>query len=499
MPEEKPRPMTNSDVSALKKKSVRGGIVTMIAQAVTIAVQLISTVVLARLLSPEDYGVMAMVMAVTAFAGLFREMGLSTAAIQKKDLTRGQQSNLFWLNVAMGCVLTLLVALGSPLVAWFYKKPELASVTLVLSCNFLIGSLATQHGAMLVRNMQFGRRSVATISGSVVTLAVAVVLALQGRGYWALVWGILAGGTITTILTVVLAPFRPGRPSRGQGIREMLGFGANVTAFNFVNYFQRNLDNILIGRYCGAESLGYYSRAYQLLMFPIAAIRGPVTAVAFPAMSRLQDNPLEYRQYYKDLVLLLSYMTMPIVAFLFVCSEGVIELSLGKQWLDVAPIFSVLAVTALIQTPFSLSGLVQLSLGRSQRYFRIGLASTVLTAIGFCIGVSWGAIGVASAYAITTYLRLIPILKWGFKDTPLRLSDFFYSISRPLFASLISALILYMLMWNVNALSLVAGLTWGALFFSASYIICIALSKKGRSDMSWLFMNIKIFIKKRGV
>ena len=164
----------------LKKKSVRGGMVTMVSQAASIGIQLTSTVVLARLLSPEDYGVIAMVMAVTSIAGLFRDLGLSSAAIQKKNLTRAQQSNLFWLNVVMGSLLTTIVAVGSPLVAWFYGKPELTAVTLALSASFLIGSIGTQHGAMLVRNMQFGRKAAATITGSVVSLVIAITLALNG-------------------------------------------------------------------------------------------------------------------------------------------------------------------------------------------------------------------------------------------------------------------------------------------------------------------------------
>jgi len=479
--------MTDSDISDLKKKSARGGMMTMLAQAVTIAVQLISTVVLARFLSPEDYGVMAMVMAVTAFAGLFREMGLSSAAIQKKDLTRGQQSNLFWLNVAMGSLLTLMVALGSPLVAWFYKKPELTIVTLALSANFIIGSLATQHGAMLVRNMQFGRQSIATVSGAVVSLIVAVVLALQGKGYWSLVWGTLAGGMITTLSTLWLSPFRPGRPSRGQGIREMLGFGANVTAFNFVNYFARNLDNLLIGRVWGASALGNYSRAYQLLMFPITAIRGPITSVAFPAMSRLQDEPQAYRAYYRRIIMVLANLTMPISAFLFVASAPVILLVLGEKWEGVIPIFSMLAITAFIQTPYSLTGMIQLSLGRGGKYFRMGVVGAVLSSLGFCIGVLWGPKGVAMAYAITTYLGLIPILLWAFHGTTIKLRDFFGSIFSPCVASILSGVVASIVLANVLELSLFLQVVVTGFAFCLVYMLVLLMLPRGRDDLRWFF------------
>ncbi|MDB4106662.1 lipopolysaccharide biosynthesis protein [Akkermansiaceae bacterium] len=484
-------PPLGVDMADLKRKSVRGGAVTMVSQAITIGIQLTSTVVLARLLTPEDYGVLAMVMAVTAFAGLFRDLGLSSAAIQKKDLTREQQSNLFWLNVSMGLLLTLIVAAGSPLVAWFYKKPELVMVTLALAVNFLIGSLGTQHGAMLVRKMQFGRKAVATIAGAIVTLVVAVILALQDYSYWALVWGTLSGAVVVTLLTVIVSPFRPCLPSKGSGIREMLGFGANVTAFDFVNYFSRNLDKVLIGRFCSTESLGLYSRAYQLLMFPVNAIRGPITSVAFPAMSSLQDQPQAYRSYYRRTILLLSHLSMPLSAYLWVTSEHVVILALGKAWLPTASLFSILAITAFIQTPYSLTGLIQLTLGRGQRYFAIGAVVAGFTSLGFSIGVLWGSKGVASAYAITTYVGLVPILMWAFKNTAIRLRDFFESILRPCLASILSAIVCYLVMGKVSELASFWVLTITFSAFAFSYLIVLGLIPNGRDDVKWFVRLVR--------
>ena len=336
-------------IKDLNRKSVRGGAVTMASQAASIVIQLISTVVLARLLSPEDYGIIAMVLAVTTFAGLFRDLGLSAAAIQKKKLTRAQQSNLFWINVAMGSMLTVLVAASSSLVAHFYAKPELFKVTMALSANFVIVSLGTQHGAMLVKRMQFVRKAIATISGSLVTLVVAVTLAFHGYSYWSLVWGNIAGAVITTIWLLVLSPFRPMWLSKGSGVRDMLGFGANITAFELINYFSRNLDKILIGRVWGAETLGLYSRAYSLLMLPITSIRGPINAVAFPAMSKLQDDPKKLRDYYLKVVATIAWLSMPLAAFLFISSELVVALILGEKWVGASASFSWLALAAFVQ------------------------------------------------------------------------------------------------------------------------------------------------------
>jgi PST family polysaccharide transporter len=423
----------------LKRKSVRGGAVSMASQGISIAIQLASTVVLARLLSPNDYGIMAMVVAVTGFASLFRDLGLSSAAIQKKDLSDAQQSNLFWLNVIMGSLLTIIVALASPAVAWFYKKPELAPVTLALSVSFVIVALGTQHGADLVRSMKFTRRAVATIAGALVTLGVSVGFALHGYSYWSLVWGTLSGSVITTALLFKLSAFTPGRPTRRSGIGDMLKFGANVTGFDLVNYFHRNLDNILIGRFWGPDSLGLYSRAYQLLMFPIQTIRGPINAVAFPALSRLQDQPAAYRAYYRRVTAIVAFLSMPLCAFLFAVTKPAIELALGKQWIGVVPIFAVLALTGFIQPVASLRGLVMLSTQRGKAYFSWGVFNAVAVSVGFVCGIPWGAIGIAISYAVINYLILYPSLVLAFKDTPLQKGDFFRPLFRPAFASIFSA------------------------------------------------------------
>jgi PST family polysaccharide transporter len=432
-------PSQDVDIADLKRKSVRGGTVTMVSQAISIAIQLTSTVILARLLSPDDYGIIAMVMAITAFAGVFRDLGLSSAAVQKKDLTRAQQSNLFWLNVAMGAVLTAIVAVASPLVAWFYGQPELTLVTVALSFTFLIGSLGTQHGARLVREMQFGRMAVATIAGSIAGLITSVTLALQSFAYWALVWGVLSGAVTTTVLLFILSPFRPALFSRNAGIREMVGFGANVTAFDLVNYFHRNLDNVLIGKFWGADALGLYSRAYQLLMFPITAIRGPINAVAFPAMSRLQRQPEDYRHYYRKITHLLALVSMPLTAFLFVSAGPVIELLLGKNWAGVSPIFAILALSGFIQPVAGLRGVVLLSCGHGKRMLAWGIINAVCVCGGFLIGVRWGVFGVATSYAIVNYLLLYPSLLLVFKNTPLHVSDFFQPIIPPVIAALSSS------------------------------------------------------------
>lgn len=477
----------------LKRKSVRGGAVTMVSQAITIGIQLTSTVVLARLLSPDDYGVMAMVMAVTGFAGLFRDLGLSAAAVQKKDLTHGQQCNLFWLNVAMGTLLTVLVAAASPLVAWFYGKPELASVTLALSASFLIASFGTQHGARLVREMQFIRQAVANFGGAILGLFVSITLAFHGFSYWALVWGNLAGATTITLLLFALSPFRPSIPNRGSGVHDMLKFGASVTAFDFVNYFHRNLDNILIGKFWGPISLGIYSRAYSLLLFPLNAIRGPINTVAYPALSRLESEPEAYRQYYHRVTQVVASASMPLCAFLYVESKPIISLALGNQWLGVAPVFSLLAVSGFIQPAASLRGLVMLSRGRSGAYLAWGTVNAVAVSIGFLLGIRWGNIGVAISYGIVNYLMLYPSLILAFKDSPLKIRDFFAPLTRPVFASIGAAIAVSGIDRRFDFTSQTMEFSISALVFGFLYLTILLMMPGGRNDLKFFRETVRTF------
>lgn len=435
----KPGAKSGTDLKALKHQSVRGGAVTLVAQGISIGIQLASTIVLARLLSPNDYGIMSMVTTITAFAGLFRDLGLSSAAIQKKELTHAQQSNLFWINAGMGALLSVVVAGSAPLVAWFYKRHEVFWVTVALASTFFISSLGTQHGALLVRQMRFARQAGASIAGAATGFGLAVALAMAGCGYWALVWGGLANSLVTTSLLIILSPFRPGVPARRAGLRGILKFGAHITAFDFVNYFQRNLDNLLVGRVWGTGALGVYSRAYSLLMFPIASLRSPINAVAFPAMSRLQNEPEALRSYYLRITSLLAFTAMPLTAFLFVASKPIIALALGAKWFGVIPIFSYLALAAFIQPAAGFAGSLLLSLGQSDRYFRCGLFNAAAMSLGIVIGVHWGPTGVALGYAIANYVVLYPWLRWAFRDTPVRFRDFAEACAYPAMMSVLAS------------------------------------------------------------
>jgi len=242
--------------------------------------------ILARILTPHDYGVMAMVGAITGFAGLFLNLGLSAATIQRAEINHAQVSTLFWINAGMGFMLLLIVAGLSPAVAWFYDNPELIWVTLAMSLVFLFNGLAVQHNALLSRQMRFFSMAVIQVAALIVGILVAILAALQGLGYWALVLHQIAISFCTIFDNLAGCQMDP-RLAQTKCWCEMIKFGSDLAAFNIVNYFGRNLDNILIGRFHGSGPLGFYSKVYQLLMMPIKNFRDPLHRVAMPHFSRL--------------------------------------------------------------------------------------------------------------------------------------------------------------------------------------------------------------------
>ncbi|MDY0093818.1 MAG: lipopolysaccharide biosynthesis protein [Candidatus Vecturithrix sp.] len=469
--------------SDLKQRSLRSGAITLTSQALQFVIQLGSTMVLARILSPEDYGMNAMAVAITGFAAIFSNLGLSSSTIQRAEINHEQVSTLFWINIGVGLLLTLVVAAISPAVAWFYKLPELLWVMLSLSVVFSITGLSVQHSALLTRQMRFYTLAKIRVISMLAGIFVAIAAGYNGLGYWALVLNTLTSAVVQSAGCWLACRWVPGLPQRSAGIASMVKFGADLVSFDVINYFARNLDNILIGRYHGSGALGLYSKAYQLLMMPITNLRVPLNGVAMPALSRLQNEPEMYRIYYKRLLSILSFVSIPLVAFMLVCSDRIIHLILGSQWMEASVLFKILALAGLVETVSSTTGMVLITSGQSRRYLWVGAAGSLIICLAFVFGLPWGAKGVATAYAVANYLILLPTLIYAYKDTPVQLGDFFMAIYRPFLASLAMAAVCFALLRQLDNWSDLVAL---AVCFVASllvYVLFTIVIANGAQDL----------------
>ena len=405
----------------------------MVSQAAKLVLGIGSTAVLARLLTPQDFGLIAMATVIIGFVSIFKDMGLSMATVQQEEINHQQVSTLFWINVIISVVLMIVTAGLAPAVAWFYGDPRLTWITVALAGTFIFGGLTMQHQALLRRQMRFTALAAIALMSSLVGIITAIGLAWYGIGYWALVASTAAAIFTNFILVWTVSGWRPGLPARGSAVGSLLAFGGNLTGFSFVNYFARNADNLLIGWYWGAAPLGLYSKAYRLLMLPLEQINAPLSSVAIPALSRLQHDHKRYRRAYLGVVQKIGIITMPGTMFLICTSDWIVKLLLGPQWIGAIPIFTWLGIAALFQPISNTTGWLFITQDRTREMFHWGVVGGALTTLSFAIVLPWGPIAMAAAYSLTSCFVKQPILFWFVgRRGPVRSRDFYLAMSLPL-------------------------------------------------------------------
>lgn len=411
-------------------RSARGGMVTLSAQVFKFVFSTVATIVLARLLTPQDYGLIGMVVIITNFVGMFQYLGLSTATVRWSELNHQQVSTLFWINLGLSTAIALLTFASAPLVAWFYHEPRLVWIAAGYAVSILLTGIYIQHEALMMRQMRFAAIAIVETAALLIGFAAAIVAAWRGAGYWALVVNQLVMTLVTLFGIWSLCRWRPGLPARGAGVRSMLSYGGNLTGFNFMTYFARNLDNVLIGKFWGAYQLGVYSRAYQMLLMPMQQINAPLVAVAVPTLSRLADSPERYRAAFLKILEKIAMITMPGVVFMIATSDWLVVLLLGPQWREAGRIFMLLGVAAVIQPVTRTALWLFTTQGRTRELFKWGIIGGAISIVSIVAGLPWGATGVAASYAVTDLCIATPLLFWYVgRRGPVRTADFYRTIA----------------------------------------------------------------------
>lgn len=452
-------------------------------QLVRMLTQLGGIAILARFLGPADFGVYDMVATVVVFASLFKDAGLTVAIVQAPAVSAAQLSTMFWCLAGVGAALSVAVFAAAPLVAAFFGEPQLLAITRTVAWAFVLSSLGAVHVARLQRDMLFKRMALHNCLAPAIGVSVAVCLAWQQAGVWALAWQVVAVGAAEALLAWALYPWMPGPPVRNSGVRKFLHFGGNVFGFNLVNYFSRNLDKILIGRFISAEMLGYYTKSHQFVAFPLVQLRGPLQAVGIPVLSRTREAPEQFQRFYCRLLGLLALVLSPLLAYFVLYAETIVTLVLGEQWLPSAALFRIIAVAGWIQTLASTRGMVMVACGFGRRYLMMGLMLAALTTTGYCIGLAWGILGVAWAHLIAHY-GSFPFLQWWcFRGTPVTMRMFVRAILYPFVASLamvatclLAAPLIEMIPW------IAARAATGGLLGIAAYVAALLSIAPARAD-----------------
>ena len=444
MPEERGHALNISHLAHdLGRRSVRGGAIMFGAQIFKVGLQIGSVIALARLLPPSAFGLIAMVAALSSVLDLVKELGLSTATIQRQDLTQEQVSALFWINVAAGLLVAMVLFLAAPLIARFYHQPELVAVTRWLALAFVMSGLTTQHWALLRRQMRFGMVATVDTLSDVSGMAAGIGLALAGAGYWALLAQRLVPVVCNLCGSWLACRWIPDRPRRAP-VRDLLLFGLSVTGSNVIGAVARNVDQILIGWMWGATVLGLYERAAKLLLVPLNNINIPLYSVALPALSRLADVETRYRSTVRGLFEKLAMVTMPAAALVAMTGDWLTNLLFGSSWSAAAPIVACFGATAMIQPTTMASGLLYLPVNRSRELFRSSVIDAGICIALFGAGLPFGAFGVAAAFAAGSFALRLPVSFWlATRRGPVTMGDLIGAVLPALTASAAVAVAAY--------------------------------------------------------
>jgi len=419
--------------------AVRGGSWVLFAQATSTGVRAVSTIVLARLLLPADFGLYAMVVAVTSGLLIFKDLGLCDAVIQWPGLTDRQVSSLFWVNLGISIVVALCLAAASPVLTWFYHEPRVAGIVIVGSLTIILGALSAQHLALLKRSMLFAGVSKLLMIAAVVSNVGAVVLAWRGAGYWALVLRDLINEAVTAIGAWILCGWRPHKPSRHSGIRPMLVFGGHSITSFIIRRTTRNLDRTLLGWKFGPVVTGYYHMAFELAAMFTSLITEPLRNVAVSTLSRLREQPQRFIQHYLKAIGGVAIVCFAASAVLVAASGDLVAIFWGPRWQPAGDILRILGLSAGVSAIYLSNIWLHFSLGRADRMAGWTIVEVALIGAAVICGLRFGAEGVAWGYTVSMFILCVSGLWFAGRPVGLTVRDTIAALWRPAVAAAIAA------------------------------------------------------------
>ena len=470
----------------LRTLAVRAAGVTVLSQACGFVIQMAATIILARLLGPGDFGLLTMVM---TFSLLFMNFGLNgftEAVLQREEMDHSLASNVFWINAAIGVVLTIAFAAAGPFLATLYGDPRVAPVAAVMSATILLSSLSVQHLALLKRAMRFTAVSANDLLARTASVIVSIVLGWAGWGYWSLVGGALALAVTACAGAWTMCRWIPGRPRPHPGTGPTVRFALNTYGRFAATYCTWNLDNLLLGWRFGPVSLGYYKKAYDLFVLPMNQLSSPLTAVAVSSLSRLGSMPAQQKNYLLRALATLAFIGMGLGASLTLIGRDLVLLLLGAQWGESGRIFTFFGPGIGVMLLYATNGWIHLSIGRADRWFRWGIVELAVTGVLFVLALPHGPAGIAIAWVVSYSLLVIPALRYAGRPIDLGATEVIAVVWKFVAASALAGVATASLLQSSPALAGIPGAS-GALarlalalcLFGFTYVFAVALLHRG--------------------
>jgi O-antigen/teichoic acid export membrane protein len=422
-------------------RSARGGVVSIGSQTLKFAVRTAGMMALARLLTAEDFGLQGMVLVMTGFLALFRDAGLSAVTVQRGAVSHDQVSTLFWINVAIGVTLAGALTVAAPAVAVFFRDPRLIPICVVSALVFVVHGVSIQHYALLQRQMRFVTLGLIDIAAVTTGVAVGVGMALFGFGYWALVGMAIATPLVTAVGCWTSLPWMPGAPKRHRDMGSMLSMGGTLTLNSVVMYLANNTEKILLGRFWGADALGVYGRAYQLITLPSDLLTSGVATVAYPMLARLQHDPARLHRAFLKLYAVVVSITIPAAISCAVFADDVIQIMLGPKWMGVVPVFQLMIPIILALALINPFAWLLISSGRTRQSLNIALIIAPVSILGAALGIQFGPKGVALALSVMMSLLTVPVIGLATAGSTMRGRDIWHALRCPLAAGFVAAVV----------------------------------------------------------
>jgi polysaccharide transporter, PST family len=433
----------NKPHAGLGRQSLHSGIAFVAARGLNILVQVGSTILLARLLNPHDYGLVAMVFALIGFAPMLIDLGTTDATVQRERITHADASALFWLKVTIGGSLALLLAGGGSLIASFYGEPALTGIAIASSLTLIAAALSSQHFALMRRAMQFRHIAIIDISSNVISSIIAIAMAFTDWGYWALVAKPILTTCLSAIAVWLICPWSPGRPRFTAGSMEIVRFGMSVTGFTMTDYWARSADRISLGYFYGAGPLGFFQNAF-LLYDNALSFFTQLHDVAVASLSKLRNDVDAFKRSWAAALSTLTFFSAAAFSVLAVTAQDFVVMLLGQKWAPAAPLVCIFALKGIAHVAERSLGWLHVAAGRPDRWMRWGIFSAICQLIAVFAGIPFGLVGVAAAHAIVTFCLFIPALAYAGQPVGIGAKDVIGAVGPQILAALSAVAIGYM-------------------------------------------------------
>lgn len=428
--------------ATLATKAARGVLWTGGGQILRQVMQIAGQLILARLLVPDDFGLLGMALVFIGIGQLLADFGIGSAIVQSRELGPKVLSTCFWLNLAVGAVLMLLVLACAPLIARFYARPDLLPLVAVLSLNLLLSAMQTVPMGLLYRDMRFAELARAQVLGTLGAALVAIGMAWAGFGAWALIAQPLAGTSLMLLVAWRATGWLPRLECSYNEARPLMRFSMALLGTNLVGYANRNVDGLLIGRFLGAGPLGVYSLAIQIMLFPLQQVSGVIVRVLFPTLAQIQDDVPRLCSAYLKAVATIVFITFPLMGGLFALADDFVLAVFGPNWAQMAPILKVLCWVGMMQSVGTTMGVIYLAVGRTDIALRVTLVVSPILIAGMAAGLHWGILGVAIGYSFASFSLFYYTAITAYRLIGLKLADFHAVIIRPGLAMLVMLAVL---------------------------------------------------------